>query len=72
MNEHTENLPILQDFVPYRGCCPKNEFAIYFDMSLHIIFSGENEREMGKKRQGKRGEDEGGETDYRIEENYRG
>ena len=20
---HTENLPILQDFVPYRGCCPK-------------------------------------------------
>ena len=20
---HRENLPILQDFVPYRGCCPK-------------------------------------------------
>ena len=22
---HTENLPILQDFVPYRGRCPKRE-----------------------------------------------
>ena len=28
----------------------KNEFiARYFDMTLHIIFSGENEREMGNK-----------------------
>ena len=24
-NERTENLPILQDFVPYRGRCPKRE-----------------------------------------------
>ena len=22
MDKQTENLPILQDFVPYRGCCP--------------------------------------------------
>ena len=66
---------MIAEFLLWRSQCivAKNEFiAIYFDMSLHIIFSGENEREMGKKRQGKRGEDEGGETDYRIEENYRG
>merc|ERR1712121_155661 len=25
-NGRTENLPILQDFVPYRGRCPKTEF----------------------------------------------
>ena len=24
MDGHTENLPTLQDFVPYWGCCPKN------------------------------------------------
>ena len=24
MNERTENLPIIQDFVPYRGRCPKS------------------------------------------------
>ena len=35
----------------------KNEFiAIYFDMSLHTIFSGENEREMGNET----GEERGG------------
>ena len=26
MYERTENLPILQDFVPYRGRCPKRRF----------------------------------------------
>ena len=26
MNGQTENLPILQDFVPYRGSCPKSSF----------------------------------------------
>ena len=25
MDKRTENLPILQDFVPYRGRCPKKE-----------------------------------------------
>ena len=25
MNKRTENLPILQDFVPYQGRCPKSE-----------------------------------------------
>ena len=35
----------------------KNEFiARYFDMTLHIIFSGENEREIGKET----GEERGG------------
>ena len=24
MDEQTKNLPILQDFIPYRGRCPKN------------------------------------------------
>ena len=24
----TENLPILQDFVPYRGCCPKKKMGV--------------------------------------------
>ena len=28
MDERMENLPILQDFVPFRGCCPKNKSNI--------------------------------------------
>ena len=27
-NEQTENLPILQDFIPYPGCCPKTLVVI--------------------------------------------
>ena len=27
-NERTENLPILQDFVPYRGRCPKSGYRL--------------------------------------------
>ena len=27
----TENLPILQDFDPYRGRCPKIMFIVYFE-----------------------------------------
>ena len=27
--ERTENLPILQDFVPYRGRCPASQRKIY-------------------------------------------
>ena len=29
--ECMENLPILQDFVPYRGCCPKSQEIILRD-----------------------------------------
>ena len=50
---------MIAEFLLWRSQCivAKNEFiAIYFDMSLHIIFSGENEREMGKKT----GEERGG------------
>ena len=50
---------LIAEFLLWRSQCivAKNEFiAIYFDMSLHIIFSGENEREMGKKT----GEERGG------------
>ena len=28
-DERTENLPILQDFVPYRGRCPASQRKIY-------------------------------------------
>ena len=31
MNVRTENLPILQDFVPYRGRCPKSKKNEVFD-----------------------------------------
>ena len=34
MDGRTENLPILQDFVPYRGRCPNNRISLWYHKSL--------------------------------------
>ena len=38
MKGQMENLPILQDFVPYRGCCPKTRWL------LKITFQGQQNK----------------------------
>ena len=38
-NEWMENLPILQDFVPYRGRCPKKQYKINIRIISFFIYS---------------------------------
>ena len=36
MDGHTENLPTLQDFVPYQGPCPKSAYCLAFPIVEQI------------------------------------